>query len=527
LELKVGLLILAGTLAIVYSSILVTGWQPGQADTYRVSARFDSVAGLLTGSPVHVAGIKIGQVAAIELDEGKARVDMDIFQKHTLRADSRAALKSLGILGDKYVELTLGSPGQPELQDGDAIIFVLPGGDLDTLVDTTSEILADVKQVTAALRDTLGGERGRRRLDAILDRVALATGDLSRITAAIDARIEDIMANLQGFSGNLNEITEENRAGLKTTIANLNNFSQDLAHITRRNRETLDAIIANINVFTEALAKDGPQIAGDLREILEENKSALNSSITNLDRSMAKLDKTMANVESISAKLDTGEGSLGKLINDETTVDNLNEALEGLNGFLTDLDRLKLDIGGHTEFLTSQGEYKSYFSIYLQPLKDRFYLLQLVDNPRGDVETKQFLRTETVDTGTPQVTETELTETRDELQFTILVNQRYFDTVVRGGLIESSFGLGVEQYFGSRDQFRLGLDVWDLNNEFGPHVKVTAYWQFFSNAFLVAGGDDLVSDNGDLRDTFIGFGLRFNEDSLKPLLSSLPISSAN
>lgn len=46
----------------------------------------------------------------------------------------------------------------------------------------------------------------------------------------------------------------------------------------------------------------------------------------------------------------------------------------------------------------------------------------------------------------------------------------------------------------------------------------------FSNVFMVVGGDDLISDNSDLRDSFVGIGLRFNEDSLKPILSSLPLS---
>ena len=520
-ELKVGLLMLGGTLVIVYSSVLVTGWKPGLADTYTVYAKFGSVAGLLAGSPVQVAGIKIGQVNTIELEGGQAKVGMGIFKRYTLRADSRASIKSLGILGDKYVELTLGSPGQPQLQDGDAIVFILPGGDLDSLVDTTSQILADVREVTFALRETIGGEKGRARLDGIMENVSRATSDITRITASIDERIEDILASLSGFTSNLDKITGENREGLKDTIANLAVFSKDLAGITRKNRESLDAIIANLDTFTRALAKDGPEIAGNLREILAENKQALKSTITNLDRSMSKLDKTMANVESISTKLDEGEGTLGKLINDETTINELNEALEGLNGFLTELDRLKLDIGGHTEFLVSQDEYKSYFSIYLQPLKDRYYLLQLVDNPRGDVDTSTIQ----TDDGMGGTTFQEQTRTDDDLQFTILINQRYFDTVVKGGLIENTFGIGIEQMFGSRDQFRLGMDLYDLNNDFGPHLKVTAYWQFFSTAFLVLGGDDLLSDNSDFRDGFIGVGLRFNEDSLKPLLSSLPLSN--
>jgi hypothetical protein len=89
--------------------------------------------------------------------------------------------------------------------------------------------------------------------------------------------------------------------------------------------------------------------------------------------------------------------------------------------------------------------------------------------------------------------------------------------------MENAFGLGIEQYFGRSDQYRIGLDVWDFGNPLGPHVKLSGFWRFFSNAFIVVGGDDLANKEPKLRDAFFGIGIRFNEDSLKPLVSSLPI----
>ena len=63
-------------------------------------------------------------------------------------------------------------------------------------------------------------------------------------------------------------------------------------------------MVDNLNSFTESLAQDGPEITGNLRGILEENRSSLKSSVDNLDRSLAKLDRTMDNVESISGKIE-------------------------------------------------------------------------------------------------------------------------------------------------------------------------------------------------------------------------------
>ncbi len=519
-EFKVGLLILTGLGIIVYSSVVVTGWRPGLSDTYTLSMFFNNASGLLVGSPVQVAGVKIGQVSAISLAEGQAKVQASIYKRFQLYADATATIKSLGILGDKYVEVRAGTPSQAALRDGDTIVLVLPGSDLDSLVENLSDILHDIKSVTGALRDTLGGEAGRDRLDTILNQIAKATSDISRITDATNRQIDTILANLNRFTGSLDKITAENRAGLKQTIANFAAFSDDLKQITSRNRESLQRIIDSLDTFSEALAKDGPSITGDLKQILAENKKSLNNAITSLDASFSKLDHTMTSIQSVSEKMDRGQGTVGRLLNDETTVDQLNSALTGLNKFLTDADRIKLDVGGHVEYLVRQSAYKSYLDIRLQPLKDRFYMLQLVDNPRGAVTT----RTVTDNVGGVSTT-TKETVTEDKLQLSLLVGQRYYDTVIKGGLMENTFGVGLEQYFGTGDNYRIGLDVWDFSNDLGPHVKLTGYWRFFSNAFLVIGGDDLSSKNAQLRDAFFGIGLHFNEDSLKPLFSSLPIGN--
>jgi phospholipid/cholesterol/gamma-HCH transport system substrate-binding protein len=289
--------------------------------------------------------------------------------------------------------------------------------------------------------------------------------------------------------------------------------------------------VDNLNSFTESLAKDGPEITGNLRGILEENRSSLKSSVDNLDRSLAKLDRTMDNVESISGKIERGEGTIGKLVNDEQTVDELNEAIGSINGLLGDVNRLKLDIGVRAELYGSnQAAYgpesssKGYLSVQLQPLKDRFYRLELVDNPRGiRTRTKDYITRE--ENGQITYIEEERLEVEQSLQFSAQVVQRFYDTLFKIGLFENSFGLGVEQLFGRDEQYRTYLDVWDIGGEFGTHLKAGASWRFHSNLFVTAGADDFISEEESFRDYFIGIGVTFNEDVLKPFLSSVPLDA--
>ena len=456
-ELKVGLLMLTGFLSIVYGSILVTGWSPGQNDTYTLIADFKNASGVSIGAPVQIAGVKVGQVASITLEGSQARVTLSIYQKHLIHIDSTATIASLGILGDKYVKIEPGTITLPTLPQGAKIGRIKEGGNLDSIIENFGGILDDLKSVSSSLRNAIGDEKGRSRLEAIVQNLAKASADIERITATIGSEIEVITQNFSTFSRDLTAITSENREDIRKTIGSFAAFSQDLQRLAADNRQALTNTLHNLDVFSAALAKDGPSITGDLRQVLSQNKDRIASLLNNLDSSALKLDETMDSLRSISHRIDRGEGTIGRLVNDEKTVDELNEALTGINQFLTDANRLKLDIGGSTEYLSKQQEFKSYFDIRLQPLKDRYYLLQLVDSPKGKIEKKKTTTTTT--TGTAVEEETAV---KDEFVLSLTIAQRYFDTEIRGGIIESQFGLAASQFFGRKDQYQLGFDVWDF-----------------------------------------------------------------
>jgi phospholipid/cholesterol/gamma-HCH transport system substrate-binding protein len=530
-ELKVGGLILLAAGLIVGASIVVTGWNPELDETYRVNVLFQTSSGLQTGSAVRVAGIKVGTVDAIELQGREALVVLKLYAKYPIYSDSAATIKSVGILGDKYVELLQGNPMSGTLQDNDVIEVVIPGSDIDSMIDSLSVILRDVKSVTGALDRSIGGARGEERLNRIMDNIEGLTRNTEQLTGTVNDRIGRIMAQIETFTADLAQISGENKDDVREILANLKDFSAQLEVITTENRDGLRQVVTDLNTFTDALAEDGPEITGNLRGILEENRTSLKSSVDNLDRSLAKLDRTMENVESISGKIDRGEGTIGKLVNDEQTVDGINDALDSVNGLLGGVNQLKLDIGVRAELYGKnkasygpESSSKGYLSVQLQPLKDRYYLIELVDNPRGKrTRTMEYVtRTEN---GETVYIEEETLQVEQSLQFSAQVVQRFYDTLFKIGLFESKFGVGVEQIFGANEQYKVYFDMWDIGGEFGTHLKAGAYWRFHSNLYVVAGADDFISDEESFRDNYIGLGITFNEDVLKPFLSSVPLDA--
>lgn len=123
LEIGVGLFLLAGVLALLLLSLRVSGLSVGNADTYKLYAYFDNIAGLTVRSKVTMAGVTIGKVTAIDLDRESytGRVTLEIQQDiDILPFDSTASILTAGLLGEKYVGISVG--GEEEtLGDGDTI----------------------------------------------------------------------------------------------------------------------------------------------------------------------------------------------------------------------------------------------------------------------------------------------------------------------------------------------------------------------------------------------------------------------
>lgn len=124
LEIGVGAFILAGFLALVVLILNVSGLSFSPAEgAYTVSARFENIGGLKVRSQVTVSGVGIGQVTAIRIDEEwlMAMVEMEINEDvDYLSTDSSAAILTAGLLGEKYIGITVGAD-EETLADGDII----------------------------------------------------------------------------------------------------------------------------------------------------------------------------------------------------------------------------------------------------------------------------------------------------------------------------------------------------------------------------------------------------------------------
>jgi phospholipid/cholesterol/gamma-HCH transport system substrate-binding protein len=134
LDLAVGTFVLAGMAALAWLALKIGGGALLDADTIAIRARFTNLGGIAPGASVLISGVQVGKVEKVELDDRFAAIaTLRVRQDVALPADTMAAIRSSGLIGEKYVSL---NPGADEatLKAGDLITDTESAVDLESLI---------------------------------------------------------------------------------------------------------------------------------------------------------------------------------------------------------------------------------------------------------------------------------------------------------------------------------------------------------------------------------------------------------
>lgn len=452
----------------------------------RVQAAFPSVAGLDAKSPVRIAGVRVGIVEKIQLDRDRALVTLALDPNVVLYQGAWAEVTSLGMLGDKYVELYPGDVGAPPLASGTILTGSSPVS-FDQVLGTANAIGGDVKEVTAALRKNLGGEEGERRINEILEHVRQLAAETRALVAA-------------------------NRANVDAAIANFRDFSETL-------KTELPILAAKLN-----------DLAGRVGAVVDENREDLNASLANLRDLSGRLRTSADNLNDITAKIARGEGTIGKLVNEDETAVNLNAALKSVESGVQSLkdtlgraQRWELAVNVRSELLPGididDGKpSRSALGVELRTTPNRFFRLELVDSPFG---RRNVTTTTTVvirPDGRRETTVEEVTRVTDSATVNAQVGWDFRATSLRAGLFESTGGIGVDTHLFDK-RLKLTLEAYDFYRDTKPpHLRLEGRYFLTRNIFAFAGWDDPTWSKGS--SAILGGGVTWGDEDLKYLLGT-------
>ncbi|MDP6947092.1 MAG: MCE family protein, partial [Myxococcota bacterium] len=237
-----------------------------------------------------------------------------------------------------------------------------------------------------------------------------------------------------------------------------------------------------------------------------------------VDRSVEHLEGTLENTESITSRIDSGEGTIGRLVTDDTLIDSVEQVVDDIKGITGGISRLQLRVELRSEFLFNQSNLKNYVNFTLMPKPDKFYFFQIISDPGGSV-TKTRRTTTTNDPSKPPVLVEDIVTREDAIKFTAQFGKRWHFLTFRYGIMESSGGIGVDVDL-LEDTLRFKLDAFDFGRDTWPRLRILAAYEFIRHVYVAAGVDNVL--NGSSRDFFVGLGVNFNDDDLKALLPFLP-----
>ena len=133
LELAVGLFIIAGILCLGYLSVKLGKMEIMGERGYEIYGVFSNIGGLKVGSSIEIAGVNVGRVKSVVLDDYQARVVLNFPKELTIQEDAIASIKTRGLIGEKYIEITPGG-SEKVIKPGGRIRETQPAIDMEELI---------------------------------------------------------------------------------------------------------------------------------------------------------------------------------------------------------------------------------------------------------------------------------------------------------------------------------------------------------------------------------------------------------
>jgi phospholipid/cholesterol/gamma-HCH transport system substrate-binding protein len=367
MQLRIGVLVLTAILLFMGFVLSIGKRSALFEERYSLWTSFSSTEGLVVGAPVRLAGVTIGNVTRIafgrDLKDRRIALILSVEQRvqDRIRGDSVASIGTIGLVGDKVLDITVGSLDRPVLQPGARLASVDPL-DYTVLVQKGDRILDNVTRITASLDEFLaGGESaGKRNLNEalrslrttlvevekgggllhdiiygkegadLLARVDRTVQSLERTARAIESERgllhaliytpqEDTLGRLTRALAGLDDLVREAKEGRGLLHALI--YDPQAAEILLR----LDQTGQELEAFVRA-AREGRGLVPSLLFNAEGAKV-----LEDVQAAAQNMRAVAADLQTITARLRQGEGTIGGLLGDPTVYEDLSALLRGAN----------------------------------------------------------------------------------------------------------------------------------------------------------------------------------------------------
>ncbi len=497
-QIKVGAFVLI--IAIITGYLIITFGGEGLGRDYKeYVVYFNDVEGLTKGADVQVKGVKAGRVKDVLIDEktGKVKVILGINEDIPIYKNAKVYIKTLGLMGDKFVYIDPGSPSYGKKEDNNLGEGIKYAGIGDTINNVNEAITkGDLKDLIVSIR---------------------------LLAKHIDALVQENRENIRQTTENLKVITGSLRESIPRIVDKIDRIATNLEQITGENKEDIRQLIANLKDVSAELKKKTPKLLDDIDDTaltikgtIEENRGNIKEAIINIKNSAGRL-------ESILTKIDKGQGTIGKLINEDTLYNDLRSGINAFSEPFKIIKRSRLDIKLYGEVHTGNDDSKAGIAGIFSPRPDRYIYVGMLSNSNGTI------------TKTEEIISNGTTTRYDKREYGILFDIQYARRFlafgenrglwIRGGIKDSSGDIGLDYQF--NENLILKSDLYNFGRKYAtnepdkPQLDVYLNYRIPNYPFFVGvGGSDLLNDK--YRGIYIGGGFIFSDNDLKYILGSMP-----
>jgi len=324
LEIKVGLFVGMGVFMLLLVMLALGSEENLFEKNYVLHSSFSDISGLREGAVVRLAGMDVGIVSSIDFPEDVSEkevfVDMRVSQRFAarIRKDTKASIKTQGVLGDKYIALSVGSAEEEQLVYDDWIEGVAP----DDLMDGVAEIKANILSITHTLDVMLKGDDGQAAGQSIAEMLQ---------------SLRNILHEVEQGEGVIHALVYDEKAGedLKGAIEGIEGTATSLAAILEEIESgdgsmhalVYDDQLAGLVTSLESTASSLDELVLDIKE-----GDGMIHSLVYTDEGanlITNLTEASADIRDVTGSIKAGEGTLGALIADPTVYEDVKTLLGG------------------------------------------------------------------------------------------------------------------------------------------------------------------------------------------------------
>jgi len=281
-ELQVGLVVVLAVIIFAWGIIWLKEYKFRQ-ERYTYSVLFPNVGALEIGDPVAVLGVAKGGVEKMVIYQGEVLVTFNLSSDVILKEDATFTVKNIGLMGERYIEV---EPGH-------------------------SQILLDLSKLQKGFFDS--------GIPEVMGMMGEMITEIRRLTS-----------HFQGTFG-----TAWAEESIKKSIENMRRLSEDLSSLLAQNKKKIGKTVNNLHYASS-----------ELKKMVDDNKEKLNSTVDNFASASERfknitevLDSLSFSLKILSEKIERGEGTLGKLINDKSLYEELKNTTKSVDELVKDIKK--------------------------------------------------------------------------------------------------------------------------------------------------------------------------------------------